>query len=68
MKQCPYCYHVLESEDLINLEKPKPNHCCCDPREWGFEIPPVCPSFHPMSEEEPDICRTCEHEKGCHRE
>lgn len=40
--------------------------CICNPREWGCEIPPVCPSFHPMSEEEPDICKYCEHEKGCH--
>jgi len=67
MKQCPNCYHIMKNEDLIDyLEKQKPKGCVCNPREWGGEIPPVCPSFHPMSEEEPDICKSCEHEEGCH--
>lgn len=68
MKKCPCCFHVFEDEDLIDyvVEKEKPEGCICNPRDCGFEITPVCKSFHPMSEEEPDIFQDCEHEKWCH--
>jgi hypothetical protein len=66
MKQCPYCYHTLNAEDLIDPGQSKPKGCVCDSREWFTTIPPICEQFEPMGDDEPDICGRCEHEKGCH--
>ena len=67
MKQCPYCYHILEAADLIDLHQAMPQGCVCDPREWFTQqVPPICARFAPMSDEEPEICGHCQHERGCH--
>lgn len=43
-----------------------PMVCVCNPEEWIRGVRKVCAQFTPMSENEPDICKDCEHEEGCH--
>ena len=64
---CPCCGEEVRIYEL--KKKPKaPDQCHCDPKDWGdpYNIPPICNVFIPMSEEEPELCKKCEHLKECH--
>ena len=50
---------------------PMPMGCQCAPGGWdcthrGDPVPEVCKSFLALSDKEPDMCKTCEHDKECH--
>jgi hypothetical protein len=66
MKQCPYCHHSLEIDELLEVKK-HPVGCVCDPRDWGSnEIPEICHYFEQFNDQEPDICKYCQHCLECH--
>ena len=64
---CPHCGEDCEPEDL-EVKPTAPDQCHCDPRDWcdPDHIPAICNLFLPMSEDEPDLCKTCEHLRECH--
>ena len=44
-----------------------PKGCVCNPQEWFDEvITPICGSFQSLSNDEPELCACCQHERGCH--
>lgn len=64
---CPCCHEEVRISGL--KKKPtRPDQCHCDLNDWDdpFNIPPICNVFIPWSEDEPELCKKCEHLKECH--
>lgn len=64
---CPHCHKEVEPQDLeVRFKIPK--GCICEPHDWGDpdNIPAICGEFIPFSDDEPELCMNCEHEKPCH--
>lgn len=55
-------HHAFEAPTI-------PKGCICEPRDWGdpANIPAICSQYVRMGGEYDDlVCRTCEHDEGCH--
>lgn len=64
---CPHCREEVRISELDEIPT-RPDQCHCDLNDWDdpFNIPPICNVFIPMSEDEPELCKKCEHLKECH--
>ena len=52
-----------------DYESAKPKGCICNPREFSnpAKLPAICGNFSPF-EDDAELCKNCEHERGCHKD
>lgn len=57
-----------EHHEFVSRESFRPKGCKCNLGDWGDieSITPVCDNFEPISYDEQEICKHCEHERVCH--
>ena len=52
-----------------DYESAKPKGCICNPWEFSnpAKLPVICENFSPF-EDDAELCKNCEHERGCHKD